>query len=131
MQRSLSDLPIPIPSRIQEAPLNPIKQDLTDAGELRYYHSNLTWNYGLLPQTWEDPAFVNPEVNATVGAAWSCDALGMRFKAKGHTCIRTDMRRSSLAQLIVQGDNDPTDVVEIGSTRFATGDIVPVKILGT
>ncbi|KAK2077229.1 hypothetical protein QBZ16_004863 [Prototheca wickerhamii] len=76
-----------------EAPLNPIKQDLTDAGELRYYHSNLTWNYGLLPQTWEDPAFVNPEVNAT-------------------------------------GDNDPTDVVEIGSTRFATGDIVPVKILG-
>lgn len=40
------------------------------------------------------------------------------------------MRRAHPTRLIVQGDNDPTDVVEIGSTRFATGDIVPVKILG-
>lgn len=51
---------------LQEDPLNPIKQDLTDDGELRSYHSNITWNYGLLPQTWEDPAFLHPDVNASV-----------------------------------------------------------------
>ncbi len=25
-------------------------------GKLRFYPYNINWNYGLLPQTWEDPA---------------------------------------------------------------------------
>jgi inorganic pyrophosphatase len=33
----------------------PIKQD-TKKGKLRFYPYNINWNYGLLPQTWEDPA---------------------------------------------------------------------------
>ncbi|ELW64108.1 Inorganic pyrophosphatase 2, mitochondrial [Tupaia chinensis] len=42
-----------------EEPLNPIKQDVKD-GKLRYVanvfpHKGYIWNYGALPQTWEDP----------------------------------------------------------------------------
>jgi len=72
--------------------LTPIKQD-TKKGKLRDYPYNINWNYGMLPQTWEDPAHEHPELK-------------------------------------VMGDNDPVDVVEIGSTQFTMGDIVPVKPLG-
>uniref|UniRef100_A0A8C3N2K9 inorganic diphosphatase n=1 Tax=Geospiza parvula TaxID=87175 RepID=A0A8C3N2K9_GEOPR len=42
-----------------EEPLNPIKHD-TKKGKLRYVanifpHKGYIWNYGALPQTWEDP----------------------------------------------------------------------------
>lgn len=42
-----------------EEPLNPIKQDIKN-GKLRYTpnifpHKGYIWNYGALPQTWEDP----------------------------------------------------------------------------
>ncbi|EPS70106.1 inorganic pyrophosphatase [Genlisea aurea] len=45
---------------------NPIKQD-TKKGKLRYYPYNINWNYGLLPQTWEDPSFANVEVDGALG----------------------------------------------------------------
>ena len=39
-------------------PYNPIKQD-TQHGKLRYYkHGDIMFNYGFLPQTWEDPQFI-------------------------------------------------------------------------
>ncbi|KAI4299208.1 hypothetical protein L6164_032688 [Bauhinia variegata] len=44
----------------------PIKQD-TKKGKLRYYPYNIHWNYGLLPQTWEDPSFANSEVEGAFG----------------------------------------------------------------
>nr|ATJ00691.1 soluble inorganic pyrophosphatase 7 [Hevea brasiliensis] len=44
----------------------PIKQD-TKKGKLRYYPYNINWNYGLLPQTWEDPSFANHEVEGAFG----------------------------------------------------------------
>ncbi|GER43285.1 inorganic pyrophosphatase [Striga asiatica] len=44
----------------------PIKQD-TKKGKLRYYPYNINWNYGLLPQTWEDPSFANAEVEGAFG----------------------------------------------------------------
>lgn len=28
---------------------------------------NINWNYGLLPQTWEDPSFANPDVDGAFG----------------------------------------------------------------
>ncbi|CAH8321242.1 unnamed protein product [Eruca vesicaria subsp. sativa] len=34
----------------------------TKKGKLRYYPYNINWNYGLLPQTWEDPSQANSEV---------------------------------------------------------------------
>jgi len=72
--------------------LNPIAQD-TKKGKLREYHGPIYWNYGYLPQTWEDPEVEHPELK-------------------------------------VKGDNDPVDVVEIGSRAHQQGEIVQVKVLG-
>ena len=39
-----------------EESLHPIMQDLTKDGKLRNYkHGPIPWNYGMLPQTYEDP----------------------------------------------------------------------------
>lgn len=73
--------------------LNPIKQDVKN-GTLREYHwGDMMWNYGALPQTWEDPKIVHPDTGCG-------------------------------------GDNDPIDIVELGSRCWATGSIVRVKVLG-
>ncbi|CAG9463118.1 unnamed protein product [Pedinophyceae sp. YPF-701] len=69
---------------------NPIKQD-TKKGKLRDYPYNINWNYGLLPQTWEDPKHKNDECGG------------------------------------VFGDNDPVDVVEIGSSALKMGGVYKVK----
>jgi inorganic pyrophosphatase len=71
---------------------NPIAQDIKK-GKLRDYHGPIFWNYGCLPQTWEDPGVKHPELG----------------------CF---------------GDNDPVDVVEIGSSALAMGSVKPVKPLG-
>eukprot|EP00640_Fibrocapsa_japonica_P002277 CAMPEP_0113938094 /NCGR_PEP_ID=MMETSP1339-20121228/4501_1 /TAXON_ID=94617 /ORGANISM="Fibrocapsa japonica" /LENGTH=276 /DNA_ID=CAMNT_0000941031 /DNA_START=119 /DNA_END=949 /DNA_ORIENTATION=- /assembly_acc=CAM_ASM_000762 len=71
---------------------NPIAQDIKK-GKLRHYHGPIFWNYGCLPQTWEDPTVEHPELK-------------------------------------VLGDNDPVDVVEIGSEEIASGAIAQVKPLG-
>jgi inorganic pyrophosphatase len=71
---------------------NPIAQDIKK-GKLRDYHGPIFWNYGALPQTWEDPTVKHPELG----------------------CF---------------GDDDPIDVVEIGSASLAMGSVKPVKPLG-
>ena len=72
--------------------MTPIKQD-TKKGKLRDYPYNINWNYGMLPQTWEDPGDEHPEMK-------------------------------------VMGDNDPVDVVEIGSAALEMGSVTPVKPVG-
>ncbi|KAF5743962.1 soluble inorganic pyrophosphatase 6 chloroplastic-like [Tripterygium wilfordii] len=49
-----------------DEPYTPIKQD-TKKGKLRYYPYNINWNYGLLPQTWEDPSLANSDVEGALG----------------------------------------------------------------
>ena len=71
---------------------NPVKQD-TKKGKLRDYPYNINWNYGLIPQTWEDPAHENAEAGGA-------------------------------------GDNDPVDVVEIGSSQLEMGGVYQVKPIG-
>jgi inorganic pyrophosphatase len=71
---------------------NPIAQDMKK-GKLRDYHGPIFWNYGCLPQTWEDPNIEHPEVK----------------------CF---------------GDDDPVDVVEIGSKALESGSVSTVKVLG-
>jgi inorganic pyrophosphatase len=71
---------------------NPIAQDIKK-GNLRDYHGPIFWNYGCLPQTWEDPNVEHPELK-------------------------------------VFGDDDPIDVVEIGSAALAMGSVKEVKVLG-
>jgi len=75
------------------APFNPIMQD-ESKGLPRYYtYGTPLFNYGLLPQTWEDPDVKDAEGNG--------------------------------------GDNDPLDVMEIGSQVLPMGSVVPVKVLGS
>ena len=52
---------------MQDETSTPIKQD-TKKGKLRFYPYNINWNYGLLPQTWEDPAHANKECDAAVSS---------------------------------------------------------------
>ncbi|KAF0711785.1 Aste57867_5043 [Aphanomyces stellatus] len=78
----------------KEIAFNPIKQDVTKTNHARYYMYGVPFfNYGMLPQTWEDPSVVD---------------------AAGHG-----------------GDNDPLDVIEIGSATLPVGSINPVKVLGS
>ena len=70
---------------------NPIAQDIKK-GKLRDYHGPIFWNYGCLPQTWEDPNVLHP-----------------------------------VAQC--KGDNDPVDVVEIGSEAIASGAVTTVDAI--
>jgi len=43
--------------------MNPIKQDVKN-GKLRYVALKYPFNYGALPQTWENPEFVHPDTKA-------------------------------------------------------------------
>ncbi|KAK6749942.1 hypothetical protein RB195_002135 [Necator americanus] len=79
-------------------PMNPIKQDVKK-GLPRFVHNifphkGYIWNYGALPQTWEDPNHVVPDTGAI-------------------------------------GDNDPIDIVDIGSKIQKRGAVIQVKVLGT
>ena len=76
-----------------DEPRTPIKQDIKK-GKLRFYPYNINWNYGCLPQTWEDPEHKVADLGG------------------------------------VGGDNDPVDIVEIGSARCDMGGVYPVKALG-
>merc|ERR1719326_2074437 len=50
-----------------KAPGNPIKQD-EKKGKARLYHGPIFWNYGCLPQTWEDPTVKgNADVDGAFG----------------------------------------------------------------
>jgi len=69
---------------------NPIAQDEKN-GKPRDYPYPINWNYGMLPQTWEDPEEISTELGG------------------------------------VGGDNDPTDVVEIGSDPCKSGQVYKVK----
>lgn len=72
--------------------MNPIAQDIK-RGKLRDYFGPIFWNYGCLPQTWEDPNIEHPVAKC-------------------------------------KGDNDPLDVVEIGSKILPCGSVTKVKVLG-
>ncbi|EGC36901.1 hypothetical protein DICPUDRAFT_94197 [Dictyostelium purpureum] len=43
--------------------MNPIKQDTKD-GKLRFVHDKYPFNYGALPQTWENPSVLDARTNA-------------------------------------------------------------------
>jgi 3'-phosphoadenosine 5'-phosphosulfate synthase len=73
---------------------NVITQDTNKDGSPRYYtYGTPFFNYGLIPQTWEDPSLISAEGNG--------------------------------------GDNDPLDVMEIGSKPLQMGSINPCKVLGS
>jgi 3'-phosphoadenosine 5'-phosphosulfate synthase len=75
-------------------PNNPIMQDTNKDGSSRYYTYGVPFfNYGLIPQTWEDPDLKT---------------------AEGYG-----------------GDNDPLDVIELGSTTLPIGSVTQCRVLGS
>jgi 3'-phosphoadenosine 5'-phosphosulfate synthase len=73
---------------------NPIVQDTNKDSSSRYYtYGTPFFNYGLLPQTWEDPELKS---------------------AQGYG-----------------GDNDPVDVIELGSTSLPMGSTTPCRVIGS
>ena len=73
---------------------NPIAQDSNKDGSPRYYtYGTPFFNYGFIPQTWEDP-----ELKSEQGYG---------------------------------GDNDPLDVIELGSQPLLMGSIQPCRVLGS
>lgn len=74
---------------------NPIMQDTTHNGTRgrNYLYGVPFFNYGLFPQTWEDPNVKDKAGNG--------------------------------------GDNDPLDVIEIGSQQLEMGSVNKVKVLGS
>ena len=59
-------------NRAQDEEKTPIKQDVKK-GKLRFYPYNINWNYGLLPQTWEDPGHRNQEAGDVFVRAMTLD----------------------------------------------------------
>lgn len=81
----------------KEEKLNPIKQDVK-SGALRYVknvfpHHGYIWNYGALPQTWEDPTHVTPETG-TKGDKDPLDVCEIGYKVH---------KRGSVVQVKVLG----------------------------
>lgn len=120
----------------------PIKQDIKK-GKLRFYPYNINWNYGLLPQTWEDPGHHNTEVDAAVCLhifMWyvltfvSCSMRGLtrtgekKTHAKWYCLLCTFCSAALRIPHPLQGDNDPVDVVEIGSQTGVMGAVYKVSL---
>lgn len=92
----VTEIPLRMAAKMEvqkSLPGNPIGQDSNDDGSPRYYtYGTPFFNYGYVPQTWEDPNLK--------------DSLGNG------------------------GDNDPLDVMEVGSQRLEMGSITPCRVLG-
>ncbi|KAL9647681.1 hypothetical protein ABK040_015170 [Willaertia magna] len=89
---------------------NPILQDVKK-GKLREFtyridKGGMPFNYGLLPQTWEDPHKV---IHVPFGIA------------------KDGIYQPTIA---VNGDNDPIDVVEISDKPLEMGEIYKIKVFG-
>ena len=133
----------------QDEEKNPIKQD-TKKGKLRYYPYNINWNYGMIPQTWEDPSSeskdlpgitVRPSLSTclcafnitTILIVWPGYEYYANSFESAFWCVAIytfpALLQAHLTGCDLQGDNDPVDLVEIGSETLDTGSIHPVKPL--
>lgn len=92
----VTEIPLAMTHKVElrkDLPGNPLAQDLNADGSPRHYtYGTPFFNYGYVPQTWEDPDLK--------------DSLGNA------------------------GDNDPLDVMEIGSVRLEMGSVTPCRVLG-
>lgn len=58
---------------------NPIKQDIKK-GKLRHYYEGIPYNYGMLPQTWEDPEQINNDCGGYKGDSDPLDVVEIGSK---------------------------------------------------
>ncbi|KAJ2509244.1 Inorganic pyrophosphatase [Coemansia sp. RSA 1939] len=92
----------------KEDSLNPIKQD-TKKGKLRYVrnpfpHHGYIWNYGAIPQTWEDPGQTNADTQC-VGDNDPIDVCEIG-EAIGYTGQVKQVKVLGVMALIDEGETD-------------------------
>ncbi|KAJ3126524.1 Inorganic pyrophosphatase [Nowakowskiella sp. JEL0407] len=92
----------------KDEPFNPIKQD-TKKGKLRFVknvfpHHGYIWNYGALPQTWEDPTHVHPDTKA-VGDNDPLDAVEIG-ETVGYTGQVKQVKILGTMALLDEGETD-------------------------
>lgn len=98
-------------------PGNPIKQDVfKKTGKLRKYAGPIYWNYGCLPQTWEDPAVVSSNLHG--GAAGDNDPLDVVEIS------------SSLPLPLLEGVAKGRSKRGAAKGILAPGSVTPVRVLG-
>jgi nucleosome-remodeling factor subunit len=89
-------------------PLNPIKQDMKK-GKLRFVancfpHHGYIWNYGYLPQTWEDPEHVDANTNCKGdGDPIDVCEIGQRVQNRGEVL---SVKILGTIALIDEGETD-------------------------
>ncbi|KAK2150358.1 hypothetical protein LSH36_409g02056 [Paralvinella palmiformis] len=88
--------------------LNPIKQDVKK-GKLRYVHNcfphhGYIWNYGALPQTWEDPAHKDEHTQQN-GDNDPIDVCEIGFKAQKRGSV-IKVKALGIMALIDEGETD-------------------------
>eukprot|EP00656_Telonema_subtile_P017942 TRINITY_DN19675_c0_g1_i2.p1 TRINITY_DN19675_c0_g1~~TRINITY_DN19675_c0_g1_i2.p1 ORF type:complete len:350 (+),score=86.81 TRINITY_DN19675_c0_g1_i2:2-1051(+) len=87
-----------------DEPLNRIKQDVAHGVLREYKHGDMCFNYGALPQTWEDPAHFSEETQAK-GDNDPLDAIEM-----GLTPMRTgEVRAVRVLGVLALIDSGETD----------------------
>lgn len=89
-----------------------------------YIRYNINWNYGLLPQTWEDPTTANSDVE---GAFGDNDPGIEHFYLLSLTHMFFIL--ASVLNLSFLWFSFTVDVVEIGERRGNIGDVLKVKPL--
>lgn len=81
-----------------------IMHDLTAAGHIRKYkHGVMPWNYGMLPQTWEDDRHVWPETGL-VGDGDPIDVIEI-----GSLVLSTEIARVKVLGILALIDQYETD----------------------
>jgi inorganic pyrophosphatase len=90
-----------------------------------YIRYNINWNYGLFPQTWEDPTSANSDVE---GAFGDNDPGNEHFYLLSLSSM-VFVLASGYLNLSVLWLSFPVDVVEIGERRANVGDVLRVKPL--
>ena len=89
-----------------------------------YIRYNINWNYGLFPQTWEDPTTANSDVEGAFGDNDpGNDFFFVIFVKHGFILASCYLNLSFLWLSF------PVDVVEIGERRANIGDVLKVKPL--
>ena len=106
---------------------NPIMQD-EKKGKARLYHGPIFWNYGCLPQTWEDPGVKG---DADVGGAFGDDdPVDVRAVTPSDAALRPPTSAPPARTERVWTRVWCCQVVEIGAASLAMGSFTPVKVVG-
>ena len=66
-------------------PSNPIAQD-EKGGKPRDYHGPIFWNYGCIPQTWEDPTVEHPVFKVCL-CVYVCVCLCVSICVCARACV--------------------------------------------